>query len=185
MGLKLSVSDGNRIASRSQGVPAELEKRGPDDPRAGGRDWKCARRLRPPGRASGTLPAVRWVAASLGGQPCPAARRARRTERGEPRGVRRVPRPAAAHLCSPTLAARSGPGRSAGSDPGARGPSRAPGGIRRQARPLWIPERQRDCGVSNPFPNTKIGRRERERWGRGCVSHRARECACAREGVRV
>lgn len=113
-------------------------------------------------------------------KPCLAARRARRVGRHKPRRVLGVPRPAAAHLCSPARAVRRRRAKEecSGETPRLRGPSGRPEEIRRQARRLleWQPGRE----VSNPFPNTKVGRRERERRGRGGVRSGARVCVCAR-----
>lgn len=139
--------------------------------------------LRPPGCVSRTFPAVRWVAASLGGQALRGSAARSRGGEGKPRGVRRVPRPPLTFVGLSSLP-EIGPRRSAGGDPTARGPAPAPGGTRRQARdPLRIPKRQPDRGISHRFLNTKVGRHRR--WGRGGRSHRARRGACAREGVRV
>lgn len=135
----------------------------------------------PSGPRVRNVPGCQVGGADPGGKPCLAALRGAPAERGEPRGMRRVPSPTTAHLCSPALAGRrAGPRRRAGGDPNA--PRLLPGAreeIRGKPDPFWLPESQRGRGVSNPSPNTKVGRRERERWGRGGVRQRARECVRA------
>lgn len=102
--------------------------------------------------------------------------------------MRRVPRPVAAHLCSSvlTIRRREGAKEECGDNPKApwllRGARRKSAG---KPDPLRLVELQLDGGVGNPFPNTKVGRRERERWGAGACARehasvrvRARVCVC-------
>ena len=130
----------------------------------GERIWKCARFLRPPGRASVTFLAVRWVATRLGGVAFPGSAP---WSPGKEEQSRRSAACPAAGRCSPLFARPLLEEESA--DPGVRGatpmlprPSLAPrrkfGG---QPDPLRLPEPQQCWGVSNPFQNTKVGRRER------------------------
>ena len=127
--------------------------------------WKRARFLRPPGRASVPLLAVRWAATRLGGEASPGCAPRSPGEEGQSR--RSAARPAAGRR-SPLSArplrqkASADPGGVRGATPTLPGPSPAPrrkfGG---QPDPLRLPEPQPCWGVSNPFQNTKLGRRER------------------------
>lgn len=143
----------------------------------------CARSLRPPGRASAALQAVRWVATSLGREPCPAARPpagrtgANPSECAASRGrraltfVRRRSRPG-----------ESGPRRSAGGDPNAPRPlPGAPEEIRRLARSSLAPRTAAGLKGQQPLPRTqRLEARARALGARVRAPQSTRGCVCAR-----